>query len=290
MHIKWFTCETYALRVTGYRRGKWEPEFKARTKVFVFHFRTNAYRLRLNNRLGSLCCIATYMYKYKRKHNQKYFTNFNEWTNIFLYEKYIPHTLFSKGLMFLWYVRDEWRQGQTAILTQLLRLTIACCVIFKNPLSTSSASWLGLLNRGSLRPIALRGRSQSANWFSLWPSCQQLTQRPPASAYYFSIRPLASASTSAYLNRWISDWRLDQGSIYNNHPTFFFSKLPPVDIFLTSLSIPLTHTSYKYCSRKKYKKKNGKKNYLNNSKNNTILKQLEGDLFTMYHLPRLIII
>ena len=34
----------------------------------------------------------------------------------------ISHTLFS---MFLWYVRDEWRQGQTAILTQLLFLTIA---------------------------------------------------------------------------------------------------------------------------------------------------------------------
>ena len=46
------------------------------------------------------------------------------------------HTLFSKELMFLWCVRDEWRQGQTAILTQLL-LTIARCVIFKNPLSTS---------------------------------------------------------------------------------------------------------------------------------------------------------
>ena len=49
----------------------------------------------------------------------------------------------SKGLMFLWCVRDGWWQGQTAILTQLLLLTIARCVIFKNPLSTSSASWLG---------------------------------------------------------------------------------------------------------------------------------------------------
>ena len=37
------------------------------------------------------------------------------------------------------------------------------------------------------------------------------------------------------------DWRLDQGSIYNP----YFSKCTPVDIFLTSLSIPLTHTSYK---------------------------------------------
>ena len=51
--------------------------------------------------------------------------------------------------MFLWCVRDGWRQGQTVILTQHLLLTIACCVIFKNPLSTSSTSWLGLLNWGS---------------------------------------------------------------------------------------------------------------------------------------------
>ena len=97
----------------------------------------------------------------------------------------ISHTLFPKGL-FLWCVRDEWRQGQTAILTQLLLLTIARCVIFKDPLSTSSTSWLGLLNRGSLRATAFRGRSQSASWFSLWPSCLQLTQRLPASAYILS--------------------------------------------------------------------------------------------------------
>ena len=33
-------------------------------------------------------------------------------------------------------------------------LTVARCVIFKNPLSTSSASWLVLLNQGSLRATA----------------------------------------------------------------------------------------------------------------------------------------
>ena len=65
----------------------------------------------------------------------------------------ISLTLFSKGLMFLWCVRDEWRQGQIAILTHLLLLTIARCVISKDPLRTSSAFWLGLLTRGSLRPF-----------------------------------------------------------------------------------------------------------------------------------------
>ena len=59
--------------------------------------------------------------------------------------------------MFLWCGRDGWRQGATAILIQLLLLTIARCVIFKNPLSSFSASWLGLLNRGSLRAVVLSG-------------------------------------------------------------------------------------------------------------------------------------
>ena len=67
----------------------------------------------------------------------------------------ISHTLFSKGLMFLLCVSDGWKQGQTAILTQFLLLTIARSVIFKNPLSTSSASWLGFLNRRSLWATAL---------------------------------------------------------------------------------------------------------------------------------------
>ena len=59
----------------------------------------------------------------KRKHNQHKWrtTSMNERTHFFI-KIYISHTLFS---MFLWCVRDEWRQGQTAILTQLLLLTIA---------------------------------------------------------------------------------------------------------------------------------------------------------------------
>ena len=69
--------------------------------------------------------------------------------------------------MFLWCVRDGWTQGQTAILTQPL----LCCVIFKNPLSTSSASWLGLLNRGSLRATAPSGAFSVCKLLSLWPSC-----------------------------------------------------------------------------------------------------------------------
>ena len=91
---------------------------------------------------------------YSHYHNIDLRTSMNERT-LFFIKIYISHTLFSKGFMLLWCVRDEWKQGQTAILTQLLLLTIARCVIFKKPLSTFSASWLGLLNRGSLRATVL---------------------------------------------------------------------------------------------------------------------------------------
>ena len=43
----------------------------------------------------------------------------NERTHFFI-KIYISHTLFSKGLMVLLCARYGWRQGQTAILTQLL--------------------------------------------------------------------------------------------------------------------------------------------------------------------------
>ena len=148
------------------------------------------------------CCIAiiiTLIYELQWK---------NERTHFFI-KIYISHTLFFKGLMLLWYVRDKWRQGQTAILTQLLLLTIARWVIFKNPLSTS-ASWLGLLNRGSPRATAL---SLQAGPHSGLPVSTNSTAA--STCLYSFIRPLASASSSAYLHRSISDWRLGQGSIYN---------------------------------------------------------------------------
>ena len=58
------------------------------------------------------------------KHNQLIMATsiMNEYTSL---QKYKPLTLyFRKGYVLLC-VRDEWRQGQTAILTQVLLLTIA---------------------------------------------------------------------------------------------------------------------------------------------------------------------
>ena len=60
----------------------------------------------------------------------------NEQTQFFMY---LSHFILDVSVVC---ERYELRQGQTAILTQLLLLTIA-------------ASWLRLLNRGSLRATAL---------------------------------------------------------------------------------------------------------------------------------------
>ena len=65
---------------------------------------------------------------YRHNHNIDLRASMNERTHLFI-KIYISHTLFSKGLTFLWRVRDGLKQGQTAILTQLLLLTIAHCYL-----------------------------------------------------------------------------------------------------------------------------------------------------------------
>ena len=78
---------------------------------------------------------------------------FNIRTNTLLYEN-ISLTLYSQegDVCCVWEM--SWRQGRTVILTQVLPL---------NHSSTSSLSWLGLLNHGSLRAAKLSVWS----WFSL---------------------------------------------------------------------------------------------------------------------------
>ena len=69
-----------------------------------------------------------------------------QWTNEYTFlQKYITLTLYSRKGGVVLYVRDKWRQGQTAILTQVLLLTIAALL----------PHLAGLLNRGSLRAIAI---------------------------------------------------------------------------------------------------------------------------------------
>ena len=174
----------------------------------------------------------------------------------------ISHTLFSKGLIFLWCLRDEWRHKHTAILTKLLLLTIARSVI---PISTSSTSWLGLLN----------WRSQAASYSGL-PFTKWLNGLRHLSIIFHNVHDL-SVLPLIYTGASLIDGSI-KGQYRTLIPPPYFSKCPPMDIFLTSLSIPLTHTSYKYAQGQQHQKY--KKNYLNNSKNNKILKQLESDLLT----------
>ena len=83
------------------------------------------------------------------KHNLR--TSINKRAHFFI-KIYLSHFILERVDVSV--VCERWGET-TAILTQLLLLTIARCVIFKNTLSTSSASWLELLNRGSLRATAL---------------------------------------------------------------------------------------------------------------------------------------
>ena len=89
----------------------------------------------LNNQQKLIChktqpTVVYYAHTYTNvsgniiKHNLR--TSMNERTHFFI-KISISHTLFS---MFLWCVRNEWRQGQTAVLTQLLLLTLAALLSY----------------------------------------------------------------------------------------------------------------------------------------------------------------
>ena len=90
--------------------------------------------------------------------------NFNERTNTLLY-KNISLTLYSrKGWCWLCV------RGELETETDCYILTQSC----SDHSSSTSSSWLGLLNRWSLRAASL----QSASWFSCWHLVPQLTTTP----------------------------------------------------------------------------------------------------------------
>ena len=73
----------------------------------------------------------------------------------------------------------SWRQGQTAILTQSS----------SDHSSTSFSSWLGLLNRGSLRAQ----KPSVCRWLSLWHIVSNWLEPPRAPGYIIVSRTPASA-------------------------------------------------------------------------------------------------
>ena len=138
------------------------------------------------------------------KHND----DFNERLNT-LY-KNISLTLYSRKGWCWFCVRGELETG------------IDCYILTPSSSdhrSTSSSSWLGLLNHGSLRAAS----PQSANWFSRWHLVPQLTPTPTgtpqasvAPGYIIVLHPPASAVSPLIHTGASLDWRLDRGSIYNN--------------------------------------------------------------------------
>ena len=136
-------------------------------------------------------------------------TLMNERTHFFI-KMCISHTLFSKGLMFLWCVRDGWRHWLTAILTNFFSWSLQAVL--------SSRTHLALL------PHLGWGCLTGCRWGPQPSVCKialtlaflsPMAKRPPTSANIISLRSLAYASSFTYLHRCISDWRLGQGSIYN---------------------------------------------------------------------------
>ena len=115
------------------------------------------------------------------------------------------HTLLYKNISRTLYSRKDvgcvcemgWRWGQTLILTQSSS---------RNHRSTSSSSWLGLLNRGSLR---------SASWFSRWHPISNWL-KPSVPRLYYCLTFTCFRCSSAYLHRCIS-WLTTQSRVNMIH-------------------------------------------------------------------------
>ena len=132
------------------------------------------------------------LYKYKQKHNQTQYTNFNERTDFFI-EIHLSHFIL-KRVMFV--VCEKWVVTRTdcSIDTSSSR----------DHRSTSSSSWLGLLNRGSLRaqsPLSATGSHfgilspTDSNRLCTW--------------LYYCLTSTCFRSSSACLHRcifWLTAW------------------------------------------------------------------------------------
>ena len=130
-------------------------------------------------------------------------TNFNERTNTLLYKNISP-TLYSRKSWCWFCVRGELETGTD------------CCIMTQSSSdhSSTSLSWLGLLNRGSVCKLILTVASSP-----------QLTPTPPetrndpkpsvAPGYIIVLRTPASAVPPLFYTAASLDWWLGRGSIYN---------------------------------------------------------------------------
>ena len=129
-------------------------------------------------------------------------TKFNERTNTLLYKKYISHTLFSKGLMFL--VCERWVETRTDCYFDPSSSDYS---------STSFLTWLVCSTVGHWGPKALYLPLTLNS-----ASCPQLTQTATDSSrlypdYIFVWHPPDSAVLPLIYTGTSLDWRLGRGSI-----------------------------------------------------------------------------
>ena len=122
-------------------------------------------------------------------------TDFNERT-LFFIKIYLSHFILERvDVGCVWEM--SWRWGQTAISTPSS----------SDHRSTSSSSWLGLLNHGSLRAQG----PQSAGWFSHRHLVSNWL-KPSVCWLYYCLTPTCFCCSSAYLHRCIS-WLTAQSRV-----------------------------------------------------------------------------
>ena len=173
------------------------------------------------------CCIATYIYKYMRniiKDNEEL-----QWTNALLY-KNIFLTLYSgKGdVCCVWEM--SWWQGQTAILTQVLLAIIAELLL--------DLGW-------SCSTVQTEGPKPSVYH---WLSHQHLVSNGPEPSGHLVILSYIVHLLPLFFRLYTLVHFLIDGSVEGQYITiipYLLFKIPHVEIFITSISIPLTHTFYK---------------------------------------------
>ena len=116
--------------------------------------------------------------------------NFNERTNTLFYKNIISHTLFLKGWCWVC-VRDELETETDSYIDPKF---------FFDYSSTSFSSWLGLLNRGSLRAAS----PPVCKLILTLTSYLQLTRAAPGTWLYYCLTSTCVRCSSAYLPRCIS--------------------------------------------------------------------------------------
>ena len=174
-------------------------------------------------------------------------TNFNERTNTLLYKNIISHSLFSKGWWLL-SVRDELETETDCYFDLAVLLTRAALF--------SHLGW-GCSTVGHWEPQALSLQADSLAGIQSPID----SNRPRAPGYIIVLRPPVSAVLPLIYTGAFLDWRLGQGSIYNNHPILIFQN-STCGIFLHVRLHP-PHTHILQIMLKDNNSKNTKRNYLN---------------------------